>query len=212
MSELRHTDPTSPEAQWGVRKIVVSVEEYVTECGERPAVGAKRATAAAVVKNRWAGTSVATNLQDTASEIAPRLAKLLADRLLDALGGPSAVEAFGKAALVGTDGEIEHGAALIHTPYFANLLREFLEGEAVIYFSDDRGPAGTPILIPMCHKNAATTRSHYQTVTARVADAPQPDEIVVIAAASTGPRPHPRVGDRSTDPKIQAKDLESVYS
>lgn len=212
MSELRHSDPASPEARWGVRKIVLSVEEYVTEAGERPAVAAKRATAAAVLKNPWIGRPVNSDLQEPAKEIAPRLAKLLADRLLEALGAPSSVEAFGKAALVGTAGEIEHGAALIHTPYFANLLREFLEGEAVIYFSDDRGPAGTPILIPMCHKNAGTTRSHYQTVTARISDGPRPNEIVIIAAASTGPRPHPRVGDRTTDPKVHARDLESVYS
>jgi Amino acid synthesis len=59
----------------------------------------------------------------------------------------------------------------------------------------------------MWHKTQAATRSHYQTITARVSDAPRADELVVIAAASTGPRPHPRIGDRTTDPVITAESL-----
>lgn len=209
---LRHGDPASLEARWGLRKIVYTQEQYVSEYGQGPARPAIRATAAAVIRNPWVGNDIATDLQTPVQEIAPRLAKLLTDRLIEHLGGAANVQAFGKAAIIGTAGELEHGAAMIHTPYFANLVRELLEGEAVIYFSDQRAGAGEPLVIPMCHKTAGTTRDFYQTVTARIADAPRPDEIVVIAAASTGPRPHPRVGDRTTDPKVKATDLESIYS
>jgi hypothetical protein len=212
MSNLRHGDPTSPEAQWGVRKIVLYKEQYVTEYGQHPVRAATRATVAAVVKNPWIGAPTDSDLISPVREIAPRLAKLLTDRLLECLGGPGEIEAFGKAAIIGTAGELEHGAALIHTPHFANLLREFMEGESVISFTDDRARAGEPIVIPMCHKTAGNTRTHYQTASARIPDAPRPGEIVIIAAASTGPRPHPRVGDRTTDPIVRAKDLESIYS
>ena len=124
------------------------------------------------------------------------------------------IEAFGKAAVVGTAGEIEHAGALIHTPYFGNLMREFLEGESIICFADARSEAGETLVVPMWHKTHAATRTHYQTVTARVSDAPHAHEIVVIAAASTGPRPHARIGDRATDSVVSARsltqDLESA--
>ena len=174
-------------AQIGVRKLVVYRESVVTEAGAHPARPASQATVAAVVRNPWVGTGPTHELSDQATRIAPVLARLLCDRLLDALGGVDAVEAFGKAALVGSRGEIEHGGALIHTPYFGNLMREFLDGESIICFADARVEAGEALVVPLWHKNRAATRSHYQTVTTRVADAPRADEIVVVAAASTGP-------------------------
>ena len=81
----------------------------------------------------------------------------------------------------------------------------FLEGESIICFADVRGDAGETLVVPMWHKTAAATRSHYQTISARVSDAPRAGEIVVIAAASTGPRPHARIGDRKTDPTVSAE-------
>ena len=89
-------------------------------------------------------------------------------------------------------------------------MREFLGGESIICFADTRAEAGETLVVPLWHKTHAATRSHYQTVTARVADAPRADEIVVIAAASTGPRPHPRIGDRLTDPAITSENLETL--
>jgi hypothetical protein len=68
------------------------------------------------------------------------------------------------------------------------------------------------LVVPLWHKTAAATRSHYQTVSARVPDAPRADEIVVVAAASTGPRPHPRIGDRRTDPLVTSSNVEVVLS
>jgi len=162
-------------------------------------VPALKATAAAVVANPWLGTGPGTDLSEAAARIAPHIAGLLTDRLLAGLGGAENIEAFGKAAIVGTAGEIEHAGALIHTPYFGNLVREFLDGTSIICFADDRALAGQPLVVPLWHKTQAATRSHYQTVSARVSDAPMPGEIVVIAAASTGPRPHARIGYRTTD-------------
>jgi amino acid synthesis protein len=196
----------------GLRKLVVYRDVVVTEAGAPPARPAQRASVAAVVRNPWVGTGPTHDLSEDAAAIAPVLARLLTDRLITALGGADAVEAFGKAAIVGSGGEIEHGGALIHTPYFGNLMREFLDGESIICFADTRAEAGEPLVVPLWHKSHAATRSHYQTVTARVPDAPRADEIVVVAAASTGPRPHPRIGDRKTDPAITSKSLESVLT
>lgn len=196
----------------GLRKVVVSRETVITEAGASPLQPAQQATVAAVVRNPWVGTGPTRDLSPEVAHIAPTLAKLLSERLLDILGGVDAVEAFGKAAIVGSSGEIEHGGALIHTPYFGNLMREFLDGTSIICFADARAEAGEPLVVPLWHKTQAATRSHYQTVSTRVSDAPRHDEIVVIAAASTGPRPHPRIGDRTTDPAVTSKNLESVLS
>ncbi|MCG3754823.1 MULTISPECIES: amino acid synthesis family protein [unclassified Amycolatopsis] len=196
----------------GLRKVVVYREEVVAEAGAPPARPAVQASVAAVLRNPWLGTSPSRDLSPEVVSIAPVLARVLTGRLLDALGGVDAVEAFGKAAVVGNAGEIEHGGALIHTPYFGNLMREFLDGESIICFADTRAEAGTTLVVPLWHKTHAATRSHYQTVATRISDAPGPGEIVVVAAASTGPRPHPRIGDRTTDPAVTSKKLESVPS
>lgn len=199
----------SLDPRLGIRKVVSYRELVVTEAGAAPAHPAQQASVAAVLRNPWAGTRSVQDLSGEVVRIAPPLAQLLTDRLIKALGGVKAIEAFGKAAIVGTSGEIEHGGALIHTPYFGNLMREFLGGESIICFADMRADAGQPLVVPLWHKTHAATRSHYQTVTIRVPDAPRSEEIVVVAAASTGPRPHPRIGDRATDPVITTKILES---
>jgi hypothetical protein len=201
-----------PIVELGLRKVVVYREAVITEAGARPQQPAMQASVAAVVRNPWIGTDSARDLSPEVARIAPSLAQLLNERLLDALGGVDAVEAFGKAAIVGTAGEIEHGGALIHTPYFGNLMREYLDGTSIICFADTRAEAGEPLVVPLWHKSHASTRSHYQTVSTRISDGPRADEIVVVAAGSTGPRPHPRIGDRSTDPAVTLKDLESVLS
>ncbi len=196
----------------GLRKLVVHREAVITEAGAPPLRPALQASVAAVIRNPWVGTGPTRDLSPEVAHIAPVLAKIVSERLLNTLGGVDAVEAFGKAAIVGSSGEIEHGGALIHTPYFGNLLREFLDGTSIICFADARAEAGEPLVVPLWHKTHAATRSHYQTVSTRVSDAPRHDEIVVVAAASTGPRPHPRIGDRSTDPAVSLEKLESVLS
>jgi amino acid synthesis protein len=182
-----------------IRKLVTLVDEIVAEPGAGPAGPVRRAAAAAVIANPWAGQGRVADLQPAVEELAPAVAVALTDRLLEALGGAGVIEAFGKAALVGTDGEIEHGAALIHTPWFGDVVRQALDGTSIIVFSDARGPAGTSLVVPVWHKTAAATRSHYQTVEVRVPDAPRPDELVLVCAAATGGRPLARIGDRTTD-------------
>ncbi|MFE7275820.1 amino acid synthesis family protein [Streptomyces sp. NPDC057623] len=194
----------------GLRKLVLYRDVVLTEAGTAPARPAWRASAAAVIRNPWVGTGPSADLSLMQERIAPVLATLLTDRLIASLGGVDQIESFGKAALVGTAGEIEHAGALIHTPYFGNLVREFLQGESIICFADTRAEAGETLVVPLWHKTHASTRSHYQTISARVSDAPRPDEIVVVAAASTGPRPHPRIGDRMTDPVVTTETLEVV--
>jgi hypothetical protein len=196
----------------GLRKLVIYREAVITEAGERPAHPALQASVAAVITNPWVGTGADRDLSPEVTRIAPVLAQVVTGRLIESLGGVEAVEAFGKAAIVGGAGEIEHGGALIHTPYFGNLMREFLEGESIICFADTRAEAGEPLVVPLWHKTHAATRSHYQTVSTRVSDGPRPDEIVIIAAGSTGPRPHPRIGDRTTDPAVSLKNLENALS
>ena len=202
--------PVPAEAAIGLRKLVLYRDDVITEAGRTPDTAARRASVAAVLRNPWLGTGPTADLSAATSRVAPVLARLLTDRLLGALGGVDEIEAFGKAAIVGTAGELEHAGALIHTPYFGNLMREFLGGESIICFADTRADAGESLVVPLWHKTHAATRSHYQTISARVPDAPRAGEIVVIAAASTGPRPHPRIGDRLTDPTITSQNLETL--
>ncbi|MEW2403885.1 amino acid synthesis family protein [Streptomyces sp. NPDC046862] len=204
---LKHTDESI-----GLRKLVLYRDVVLTEAGEAPSRPAHRASVAAVIRNPWLGSGPSTDLTLEQARIAPVLAKLLTDRLITSLGGADAIESFGKAAIVGTAGEIEHAGALIHTPYFGNLVREFLQGESIICFADTRAEAGESLIIPLWHKTHAATRSHYQTISARVSDGPRADELVVVAAASTGPRPHPRIGDRLTDPVVTNETLEVLPS
>lgn len=191
-----------------VRKIVTITEDVVSELGVPVVSRGRRVAAAAVLRNPWAGQGVVADLTAAAAAIASDLAVRLSGQLTAALGGPGQVQAFGKAALVGLGGEIEHGAALIHTPYFGNVLRELMEGTSIVTFSDQQGAAGSVLTVPMWHKTQAATRSHYQTIQVRIPDAPAQDEIVVIAAAASGPRPNARIGDRTTDPHVSLAELE----
>ncbi|MFD5746156.1 amino acid synthesis family protein [Streptomyces sp. NPDC127033] len=204
------SEPSAVPVVPGVRKVVTVVDEVLLELGRPVAVPVRRVAAAAVIRNPWAGRGVVADLQPEVERIAPGLARLLTDRVIRALGGVDRVESFGKAAVVGLDGEIEHGGALIHTPFFGNVLRELVEGTSIIVFSDDRLPAGEPLTVPLWHKTAAATRSHYQTAHIRVPDAPRPDEIVVVAAGASGPRPNARIGDRRSDPLVRLADLETA--
>ena len=190
----------------GLRRIVTSSEE-IPRANAEPIT---RATATAVIANPWVGTPTSEDLASETERIAPILAKLLTDRLIDVLGGASEIEAFGKAALVGTAGELEHGGALIHTPFFGNIMREALEGTSILCFVDGRGDAGELLRVPMWHKTAAATRTHYQTIEVQLSDAPHAGEIAIVAAASTGPRPFARIGDRTTDKPVTSEILKEI--
>ncbi|WP_405218572.1 amino acid synthesis family protein [Agrococcus sp. Ld7] len=200
----------SVAAAIGLRSIRTVTEELPPADARPGTAPILRAAAIAVIANPWAGTAVTHDLEPETQRIAPALAKLLTDRLNDALGGPDAVQAFGKAAVVGLDGEIEHAGALIHTPYFGNLMREALGGTSILCFSDARSAAGASHRIPLWHKTAPATRDFYQSLEVHLADAPHPGEIAIIAAASTGPRPHARIGDRTTDRVITSDILKEL--
>jgi Amino acid synthesis len=187
----------------GLRKILTAVEVVLHEGGGELDEPLRRAVAAAVVENPWLGGAHDDDLSAEISLVAPELGRALADRVIDALGGADAAETFGKAALVGVHGEVEHGAALIHNPYLGDTVRDLFAGESIIAFSEARGEAGCALAVPMWHKLVAARRSHYQAMEVRVPDAPRPDEIVVAVAGSTGPRPWARIGDRTTDVKVE---------
>ena len=189
-----------------IRKICTVVEDLQAEFGTPVTTPVRRVAVAAVLTNPWFGRGVVPDLQPEVVELGPLLAHQLTTRLGRALGGTSRIEAFGKAAIVGLGGEIEHAGALIHTPYFGNLFRELTDGASVIVFCDDRMDAGASLTVPMWHKTEAATRSHYQTVSIRIPDAPRPDEIVVVAAGSSGGRPNARIGDRTSDPVVRLAD------
>jgi hypothetical protein len=193
-----------------IRKIVVVEEETLMDVGRSVLVPARCVAAAAVIGNPWAGKGFVSDLSPEVANLGPGLAHALADRLVRAFGGAEKVEAFGKAAMVGLDGETEHGSAFIHTPYFGDVFRHVVQGTSIITFSESRSSAGESLVVPIWHKTHSATRSHYQTIQVRVSDAPRPDEIVVIAAASAGPRPNARIGDRSTDPVFDVSNLEGA--
>ena len=182
-----------------LRKVVTHTEEVHIE-GGRPADPPLRLLGiAAVLTNPWAGRGFVEDLRPTILEVAPRLGEVLVPRLVDLAGGADAVEGYGKAAMVGTSGEVEHGSALIHTLRFGNVFREAVGGTAYLSFTNTRGGPGATLSIPMMHKVDPGWRSHYLTLEIAVADAPAPDEIVVAIGASVGGRPHHRIGNRYSD-------------
>ncbi|WP_260848330.1 amino acid synthesis family protein [Brevibacterium aurantiacum] len=195
----------------GVRSITIQREEILAEAGVGLSEPLQQAAAVAVLRNPWIDSiDPHSDLGPATERIAPVLAKVLTDRLLSILGSAENVEAFGKGAVVGVDGEIEHAGALIHTPYFGNILREMLEGTSVICFADGRSGPSSSIRVPMWHKAHATSRDHYQTIDIHLSDSPRADEICVIAAASTGPRPFARIGDRRTDGTVTTEILKGL--
>jgi hypothetical protein len=171
-------------------KSIVSVEEVVADGGRRLAAPVHRATAVVVVKNPFAGRFVEdlSPLFDVGFEIGAMFTK----RLVDLLGGPPV--SYGKAAIVGVAGEMEHGAAVCH-PKLGKPMREAMGGgEALIPSNVKVAGPGTSIDVPLGHKDNAWSFDHFDTLTVAVPGAPGPDEIVVVIAVADGGRPHPRVG------------------
>jgi len=189
-----------------LRKIVVSTEQVLVEGKKKVPKPYRTTAAAAILTNPWAGRGFVADLSTEIHNIAPKLGGILVPRLLEAVGGPDQVEAYGKAAVVGLNGEVEHASALIHTLWFGNQLREAVSGVSFLPFTNKRASAGCSIDIPLKHITAEGQRSHFLTVTLSVADAPGPDEIVVAIAAATSGRPHARIGDRYEDMKEMGTD------
>ena len=176
-----------------IRKIVTFVEETRTEMGNTVNPPTRRAAAAAVIENPFAGKYVEDLTELT--EIGEELGALLTERAVAALGipGPSA-ESYGKAAAVGEDGELEHAAAILHPKLGTPVRKALGKGAALIPSSKKRGGPGVALDIPLGHKDAAFVRSHFDGMEIRVNDAPRANEILVAIAVTDSGRPLPRVG------------------
>lgn len=184
-----------------IRKTLLHIETTLIEGGKAAPVPLKLIAAAAVVKNPWAGMGFVEDLKPAIHDVAPDLGALLTAMILEAAGSGAAVEAYGKAAIVGLGGEVEHASALIHTLRFGNHYRTAVGAKSYLAFTNIRGGANTPVMIPLMDKNDEGRRSHYLTIHFAIPDAPAADEIVVALGASIGGRPHHRIGDRYQDLK-----------
>ena len=176
-----------------IRKIVTFVEETLTEMGQPVHPPTRRAAAAAVIANPFAGKYVEdlTELMDIGEE----LGELLTQKAVAALGiAGNTAESYGKAAAVGENGELEHAAAVLHPKLGAPVRRVLGKGAALIPSSKKRGAPGVALDIPLGHKDAAFVRSHFDGMEIRINDAPRADEILVAIAVTDSGRPLPRVG------------------
>ncbi|EMN1926978.1 amino acid synthesis family protein [Burkholderia ambifaria] len=182
-----------------IRKSVLHVETIYVDGDKVAARPLKMIGAVAVIKNPWAGRGYVEDLSPEIRALAPQLSEHLTRMILDEAGSGDAVEAFGKSAIVGLDGEIEHASALIHTLHFGNTYRTAVGAKSYLAFNNTRGPANAPLLIPMMDKNDEGRRSHYLTLQFAIPDAPAADELVIAIGAATAGRPHHRIGDRYKD-------------
>ena len=176
-----------------IRKLIVQVDETRIEMGRPVTPPARRALAMAVIENPLAGR-YEENL-DALIAIGEELGGLLGDKCVQALGiAPGDAQSYGKAAIVGEAGELEHAAAILHPKLGAPLRRAVEKGAALVPSSKKRGGLGTAIDVPLGHKDAAFVRSHFDAMEARVADAPRANEIVVAVVVTDSGRPLARIG------------------
>lgn len=176
-----------------IRKLIVSVDETRLEMGRVIDPPTRRAVAVAVIANPYAGR-YAENLDELIA-IGEELGALLGERCVQALGIEAArAESYGKAAIVGEAGELEHAAAILHPKLGAPLRRAVVKGAALVPSAKKIGGPGTPIDVPLGHKDAAFVRSHFDAVEVRVVDAPRAGEIVVAVAVTDSGRPLARIG------------------
>ena len=176
-----------------IRKLVVSVDETHAEGGRPVSPPTRRALAMAVIRNPYAGAYSET--LDDLIAIGEELGDLLGQRCVQALGiAPGQAHSYGKAAIVGEAGELEHAAAILHPKLGAPLRKAVEKGAALVPSAKKRGGMGTPIDVPLGHKDAAFVRSHFDAIEARITDAPFANEILVAVAVTDAGRPHPRVG------------------
>jgi hypothetical protein len=190
-----------------IRKTLTLIETTLIEGGRAAPRPLRLIAAVAVLKNPWAGRGFVDDLKPEIHAVAPELGALLTAMMLEAAGGPDNIEGYGKAAVVGLNGELEHANALIHTLRFGNHYRQAVGAKTYLAFTNVRGGANTPVMIPLMDKHDEGRRSHYQTVHFAIPDAPAADEIVVALGAATGGRPHHRIGDRYQDLKDLGHDV-----
>ena len=186
-----------------IRKIVVQLEETQRENGQTVSPATRRALAMAVIENPFAGKFV-ENLESL-SQMGEELGGLLGERCVNALGiTPGQAHSYGKAAIVGESGELEHAAAILH-PSLGRTLRKAVEkGAALIPSANKIGCLGTAIDVPLGHKDAAWVGSHFDAMEARISDAPRANEIVVAIVVTDSGRPLQRIGG------LQVSDIQGL--
>lgn len=194
-----------------IRKIVTYDEEILIEGFRKTEKPWRTFAVAAVITNPWAGKFV-DNLKPEIQAYGPILGEMLTDKMLSLAGSGDAIEAYGKAAIVGLNGEIEHASALIHTLRFGNFYREAVGAKSYLAFTNTRAGANAPIMVPLMDKNDAGKRSHYLTIQFSISDAPRDDEIVIVLGGAMSGRPHHRIGDRYQDLKDLGHDLDNPAS
>ncbi len=199
-----------------IRKTLLHVENTLVEGNKKAKKPLVLIAAVAVIKNPWVdlqdSEKFVENLKPGILDVAPGLGELLASMIIKEAGSGENVEGYGKSAIVGLKGEIEHASGIIHTLRFGNFYREAVSAKSYLSFCNTRGGANAPIMIPLMDKNDAGRRSHYLTIQLSVPDAPADDEIVVALGASIGGRPHHRIGDRYQDLKDLGHDLDNPAS
>jgi len=184
-----------------IRKIIVQVDEIRQEMGRPVSPPTRRALAMAVIANPYAGR-YSENLDELIA-IGEELGALLGQKCVHALGiEPGQAQSYGKAAIVGEAGELEHAAALLHPKLGAPLRLSVEKGAALVPSAKKRGGMGTTIDVPLGHKDAAFVRSHFDAMEARVSDAPRAQEIVVAVVVTDSGRPLPRIGG------LQVQDIQ----
>lgn len=176
-----------------IRKIVVVVDETRVEMGKQIEPATRRAVAMAVIENPYAERY--SDDLDELIAIGEELGAVLGEQCVKALGiPPEQTQSYGKAAIVGESGELEHAAAILHPKLGAPLRKAVQKGAALVPSSKKMGGIGAAIDVPLGHKDAAFVRSHFDAIEARVSDAPRANEIVVAVAVTDSGRPLPRVG------------------
>ena len=191
-----------------IRKIVTYDEETLIEGYRVSKTPWRMFAVAAVVRNPWAGRFV-EDLKPEIMAYGPKLGEMMTQRMIALAGSGDAIEDYGKAAVVGLNGEVEHASGLIHTLRFGNFYREAVGAKSYLAFTNTRGGANAPIMVPLMDKNDAGRRSHYLTIQFSIPDAPRDDEIVVVLGGATSGRPHHRIGDRYQDLQDLGHDLDN---
>ena len=176
-----------------IRKIIVQVDETLIEMGQAVSPPTRRALAMAVIENPYAGKY--SQQLDELIAIGEELGGLLGVKCVEALDiTPAQAQSYGKGAIVGEAGELEHAAAILHPKLGAPLRKAVEKGAALVPSAKKMGGLGSALDVPLGHKDAAFVRSHFDAKEARVSDAPRANEIVVAVVVTASGRPLPRIG------------------
>ena len=184
-----------------IRKTAIFIEETHREMGREISPATRKACAVAVIENPFAGSY--TEDLSALMDIGAELGALLGRKCVEALGiTPEQAESYGKSAMVGENGELEHAAAILHPKLGAPLRKEVEKGAALVPSSKKMGSPGQVLDVPLGHKDAAYVRSHFDGIEVQLNDAPRANEILIAVAVTDSGRPLPRVGGLTHDDAV----------